>query len=124
MNKVDSCALAPTLPTTKSVLPIFATIRQSFEDANVVIYNAGNLSQPSDPTNLLTISPASIESDMYLMNTITFIAAREAQLVLRGWMKVYVRHIFTLETGSTPQQCHQANTYINTLVMGKSTAST
>ncbi|KFG82205.1 hypothetical protein MANI_004268 [Metarhizium anisopliae] len=66
------------LTKPECVSTIFSTVRQKLGDPNIVVYNAGVLSRPLDISNLLTVDPADIESDMRLMNTTPYIAAREA----------------------------------------------
>lgn len=64
-------------PTT--VPALFKTVTEKLGGApTVVIYNAAAVTMPSDKTNPFTVPVEALESDMAVMNTSAYVAAREA----------------------------------------------
>lgn len=71
--------IAADLTKPDSIPGIFATVRQKLgADPNIVIYNAAALTPPADPTNIFTVDVDALESDLRLMNSSAYVAAREA----------------------------------------------
>ncbi|KAL7906235.1 hypothetical protein GGI35DRAFT_459121 [Trichoderma velutinum] len=78
-SSATEVSIAADLTNPDSIPPIFDSVRKSLgADPNVVIYNAAALTPPSDQTNPFTIDIAKFESDLRLMNTSAYVAAREA----------------------------------------------
>ncbi|EFZ03293.1 short chain dehydrogenase family protein [Metarhizium robertsii] len=67
------------LANSASIPGIFEDIKAAFGGSpNVVVYNAAALTPPDDPSNFFSIPTRSFESDLTVMNTSAFVAAREA----------------------------------------------
>ncbi|EHK19117.1 uncharacterized protein TRIVIDRAFT_59307 [Trichoderma virens Gv29-8] len=78
-SSANQVSIAADLTNPDSIPPIFDSVRKSLgADPNVVIYNAAALTPPSDQTNPFTIDIEKFESDIRLMNTSAYVAAREA----------------------------------------------
>ncbi|KAH6608906.1 hypothetical protein Trco_002252 [Trichoderma cornu-damae] len=71
--------IAADLAKPETIPSIFESVRQKLgADPNVVVYNAAALTVPSDVTNPFTIDVAAFESDVRMMNTSAYVAARES----------------------------------------------
>ncbi|KAL7793202.1 hypothetical protein V8C37DRAFT_402005 [Trichoderma ceciliae] len=114
--------IAADLTKPEGVPSIFDSVRQRLgADPNIVIYNAASLTPPSDMTNPFTVDIAAFESDLRLMNTSAYVAAREAvagfEKLDRALPKAFIY------TGNWLNAVTAPNPIYVTLASGKSAAA-
>ncbi|CAE7205580.1 hypothetical protein PTNB85_09706 [Pyrenophora teres f. teres] len=79
----DILRLRADFTNPSSIPPLFTKIKETFSTApSVVIYNAANLTRPSDPTNPLSIPTENFEKDLNVNTVSAYVAAQEA---VKGW---------------------------------------